>query len=594
MSSLKLPVTIWVLTLSAAMLVFPNGASNGKGLISQLLTGAAPAEAATSSGTTSSIHNPATWYFDSTGGNDTTGKANDTTHPFKTLSKLNSLMTSGAFLAGDTAAFKKGSAWNESLNIPISGAAGNSITFTAYGSGASPLFYDETKISGSGWSDDGAGKYHLNLASSSCTSLYEDGVFIPQATNSALTSPSSGPRWYFDSSSQTVYYAPSTGTPSNHILSRSTRGSAFSTGINPLGYITLDGLSFHHVSNAIYLTGSTSANVGGVNYIAIQNCNFSDLREGIFLLERSNNENKFITIRNNTFDYCGTNIYIATAATGVSNDNIYIGYNKITHSNTTKCGVYFAQSGDADGISLQNLSNSTIEHNDISGVSSRGNGITHWTDYTSTVNFNGNKIQYNYIHDVDGGGIDNDAATVNSSDHSCNIIWNIITNFGRLPSSYAGIKVNSPQSAIDKSLIANNVIYNGQKGVNGLWLYSGPDYYVVKNNIISTITGGGSLVRTDVRLNHNEYSNNDYDGGSTGSPFDIGGSAQNWTQWQSATNDASSLTVNPGWNSPLNENFHLLSDSPVIDKGDSSIWNGVTDFFGSTIPSGSPVNIGVD
>ena len=360
MLSIKLPVSIWALTLSAAMLVSPNCASSGKGLFSEFLTGAAPAEAATFYGTTAPIHNPDTWYFDSTSGNDSTGKANDPSHPFKTLSKLNNLMTGRAFLAGDTAAFKKGSAWNESLNIPISGAAGNVITFTAYGSGASPLFYDETKMSNSGWSDDGAGKYHLNIASSSCTALYEDGAFIPQATNPALTSPSSVTRWYFDSSSQTVYYAPSTGTPINHVLSRSTRGSAFSTGINPLSYITFDGLTFHHASNAIYLTGSSSANGGGVNHIAIQNCNFSDMRDGIFFFERSNNENQFITIRNNTFDYCGTNIYIATAATGVSNDNIYIGYNKITHSNTTKCGVYFAQSGDADGISLQNLSNCTM------------------------------------------------------------------------------------------------------------------------------------------------------------------------------------------------------------------------------------------
>ncbi len=75
----------------------------------------------------------ATYYVSSSSGND-----------------LNSGMSAGAawqtvghvngatFAPGDSILFKRGDVWNESLTPPSSGAAGNPITFDAYGNGAAP------------------------------------------------------------------------------------------------------------------------------------------------------------------------------------------------------------------------------------------------------------------------------------------------------------------------------------------------------------------------------------------------------------------------------------------------------------------------
>lgn len=77
---------------------------------------------------------PITYYVDATSGND----ANDGIHittPWKTIAKVNGV----AFNAGDTVAFKRGETWAEKLTVPSAGAAGNLLTFTAYGDGDPPV-----------------------------------------------------------------------------------------------------------------------------------------------------------------------------------------------------------------------------------------------------------------------------------------------------------------------------------------------------------------------------------------------------------------------------------------------------------------------
>lgn len=77
------------------------------------------------------------YYIDSISGNDSfTGRSPD--QAWQTVSKVNSMMTS--FLPGDSILFKRGSVWNEQLNIETSGVSDEPITFGAYSSGNKPLF----------------------------------------------------------------------------------------------------------------------------------------------------------------------------------------------------------------------------------------------------------------------------------------------------------------------------------------------------------------------------------------------------------------------------------------------------------------------
>jgi len=74
-----------------------------------------------------------TYYVDATAGDD--GDAGTFAAPFQTIAKVNSLSLS----AGESVGFKRGETWRETLTVPDSGAAGNPITFGAYGTGADPI-----------------------------------------------------------------------------------------------------------------------------------------------------------------------------------------------------------------------------------------------------------------------------------------------------------------------------------------------------------------------------------------------------------------------------------------------------------------------
>ena len=55
------------------------------------------------------------------------------------------------FVAGDSILLKRGDVWNESLVPPGSGAAGNPITFDAYGTGAPPNLTGYYAVPSTAW-----------------------------------------------------------------------------------------------------------------------------------------------------------------------------------------------------------------------------------------------------------------------------------------------------------------------------------------------------------------------------------------------------------------------------------------------------------
>jgi prepilin-type N-terminal cleavage/methylation domain-containing protein len=76
------------------------------------------------------------FYVDSESGDDQKDGLSSA-NAWKTIAKVNSSMSS--FGPGDRILFKKGGIWNEKLIINTSGASGNPVIFSYYGTGAKPL-----------------------------------------------------------------------------------------------------------------------------------------------------------------------------------------------------------------------------------------------------------------------------------------------------------------------------------------------------------------------------------------------------------------------------------------------------------------------
>jgi len=98
----------------------------------------------------------AIYYVDQTGGND--GWAGTFAAPWKTVAKVNGF----ALVAGDIVFFKRGEVWREKLVVPENGAAGNPITFGAYGSGAKPKILGSTDLALVAWNNEGGNIWYAS------------------------------------------------------------------------------------------------------------------------------------------------------------------------------------------------------------------------------------------------------------------------------------------------------------------------------------------------------------------------------------------------------------------------------------------------
>ncbi len=94
----------------------------------------------------SGLASATTYYVSSSSGNDANGGTSSLT-AWQTIAKVNSQ----TFLPGDSILFRRGDIWNESLVPPSSGAAGNPITFDAYGTGPAPNFTGYYAVPSSAW-----------------------------------------------------------------------------------------------------------------------------------------------------------------------------------------------------------------------------------------------------------------------------------------------------------------------------------------------------------------------------------------------------------------------------------------------------------
>lgn len=88
----------------------------------------------------------ATYYVSSSSGSDA-NSGTSANAAWQTIAQVNAQ----TFQPGDSILFKRGDVWNESLAPPSSGAAGNPITFDAYGAGTAPNLTGYYAVPSASW-----------------------------------------------------------------------------------------------------------------------------------------------------------------------------------------------------------------------------------------------------------------------------------------------------------------------------------------------------------------------------------------------------------------------------------------------------------
>ena len=105
------------------------------------------------------------YYFSSTDGDDSrsSAEAQNSATPWKTLSKLNSILSS--LQPGDQILFKRGDVFYGSIIATKAGTSSQHITFSAYGSGAKPIITGFTQVTS--WTNAGGSIWQSTSAVSS-------------------------------------------------------------------------------------------------------------------------------------------------------------------------------------------------------------------------------------------------------------------------------------------------------------------------------------------------------------------------------------------------------------------------------------------
>jgi hypothetical protein len=124
----------------------------------------------------------ATTYYVAANGNDANNGTSPST-PWRTVNKLNSR----SFSPGDIILFRRGDMWREQLNLVYSGAAGNPITYGAYGTGTDPIFNAADIITG--WTHSSGNIWSIknpNATPSRAMVIVDDVIYTEAVTMNEL------------------------------------------------------------------------------------------------------------------------------------------------------------------------------------------------------------------------------------------------------------------------------------------------------------------------------------------------------------------------------------------------------------------------
>ncbi len=494
-------------------------------------------------------------------------------HPYDSFSDIN-WTTGGSnsitdwITAGDKVFINlnKGAIWHERLNIQVSGASGRPITVQSYGLGSAPIIY-ETVVTVAGWTDDGDGTYQKG-GILEFVGVTEDNILIAKATDSTLTDG----YHFYDDVGHILHYKPTIGVATDHSVRYIDNYSLGAVYTRDSSYITIKDLDLRNCRRCIY------ASPGGIpiNNIILQDNKITNAKYGIAIYARNGESQKGHVISGNTIIKCGESIIVGSWGSGPEKH-----YDVTIKNNTIiDTGFYYGSTlylGDKEGIGLQNVNNSTISGNTISGHTFHS-AIVLWVAKGSTGN--NNIFSSNYIHDIDGCGIV--IGTQGSNDATGNLIaYNIVVNVGNGPNPpYGGLRINRSQNPQNKWY--NNLLVENDINIS---LNSLPNYHIIKNNI--SLSPRNYHIRSIGAMNNNVVDYNLYYS-ETGTLFGLYAQRYTYNEWKTETGqDEHSVS---GLDPLVNADFTLNSISPAIDAGEDVGLD--RDYRNKPVPRGIRPDIG--
>ncbi|HTA22224.1 MAG TPA: hypothetical protein VK763_01725 [Terriglobales bacterium] len=179
-----------------------------------------------------------TYYVDPAGSNGNDGLSPQTA--WRTLLKVGI----STFQPGDAVLFKRDAVWNEWLTPPSSGAAGNLITFDAYGNGRPPEFTGFYTTTSGQWTNTAGSVWQITLSTTQAISQLKFVQFgtLWGNSQSAQNLLANDRDWYYNPGTQVLYVWSASSNPVAHYGS-----------VTPM-----------------VLSGQSLININGMSYIEIQ------------------------------------------------------------------------------------------------------------------------------------------------------------------------------------------------------------------------------------------------------------------------------------------------------------------------------------
>ncbi|NOU69425.1 hypothetical protein GC096_36005 [Paenibacillus sp. LMG 31461] len=561
-----------------------------------------------------------TYYVDANGGNDANLGTSEGS-AWRTITKVRAAVLQ----PGDSVLFKRGQSWyGKTLQLASSGAEGNPIRIGAYGEGAKPII--SGAILETGWiGPDANGEYAKSgypSGNNSLASIMEDGIRLPgngylQALPGQVKGSLTPGSWVWDAATSSIYYKPSSGTPSDHTVEISTFSGSYAFGSNGKSNIEVSDLELRSGYSYSVLIFNNSSNV-----VLKNNTIRGAGRYGVRIFNADNNS----LLSNEITDAGYSGVVIENGA-----DNNVIDGNHIAHigqlpsDDGNLVGIYVgADSGQARST------HNTLSHNDIEHIGkdwykgklgSTSTGLMYSTgihvESTSET-----QILNNRIHDVWRGGIA--VFTANADALNTNIIGNVIFDAGKMTevNQYnSGIYLNNSKGKISGTQILHNTITNAnfhsstnrEAGIyvkaHGTGTIPGAsaafDNMSVINNLIAGSIGDYALTyefEPGVSVSNFTSDYNLLRPDSGGGVYSREGSSvtiynashivgAGSTYFSSARNkDTHSVTGDPLFVNAAGADYHLGVGSAAVDTG--TITSVATDMDGYTVPFGYGTDIG--
>lgn len=480
----------------------------------------------------------ATYYLDSVSGNDANA-GTSTGAPWQTLAKVNSI---GVFNPGDQILFARGRTWSGQLAPNGSGSAGFPIVIGAYGSGVDPL------LSGGGVTP--ATVYLVNqdyweirdleITNSTTTPALRLGVLV-DANDGQL-------HHHIHLINLTVHDV----TGDSSVSSRESGGIQVDVDGQNTRWddVLIDGCYVHSLGRT-GIVGPYNTNDGG-------NWEERTPTDNMNWVPSTN-----VIIQNNVIADCEGNGLIWRLA-----DRPMIRNNLLAHNGATISG---------NGMFVFNTDDAIIQENEIYGQVFN-TGDTDAAGFDIDYKTKNTKLQYNYAHDNDQGGITITAGPV-AFNVNPRIRYNILQNNKRRGIYFSG--------TIGSARVYNNTIYIGTGLAEAVRIFymrswgGWPDDTRFLNNVIANYATGS----------YYEF------GSATGNVFSYNLFYDANDPASSEPSDSNKITSNPlllspgtgGYGLDTLDGYMLRAGSPALDSGVNQAVNGNADYWGNYVTdSGTP------